>query len=118
MNGMKEGAGDDPYADEGDEMDGGATATAEAGADVDEPAEQVQQLPYIHRRGNVKEGRSQRPVWYREETEERIEARVEELEARIGESIMLTDYLEAIAVADTEETDAETVLRRWGYGMR
>lgn len=118
MNGMKEGTGDDPYAtseerDQPEEEDPEVTEQ-----DDPETAEQVRELPYIHRRESVKDGRSQRPIWFREQNEERIPDRISELEDAFDETVYRTDYLEAAIQADLEDVDTESILRRWGYGMR
>lgn len=123
MPGMKEGIGDDPFDD--DEESNVAESQSSAGSEEIDAAEEVTQenstqsrrsLPYIHSRDSVKEGRQQRPVFLREETEDGISDLVDAVEEDLGEDVYQTDVLEAaVEVAlDHPEFVAEKC-REYGY---
>lgn len=120
MPGMKEGIGDDPFDDE----DCDATDSESPAAESSETAESTQEresrtprsLPYIHSRDSVKDGRQQRPVFLREETEAGIGDLVDAVEADLGEDVYQTDVLEAAmeVAIDRPELVAEKC-RSYGY---
>lgn len=102
MAGMKEGMGDDPFEDESESGNGQAeqsmqseeASTAKQTRQESSPSIQ-RSLPYIHSRDYVKEGRQQRPVFLREQTEEAISDLVDAVEEDLGEEVYQTDVLEA-----------------------
>lgn len=123
MPGMKEGIGDDPFDD--DEGNNVAEPQSSAGSEEIDAAEAVTQenstesrrsLPYIHSRDSVKEGRQQRPVFLREQTEDGISDLVDAVEDNLGEDVYQTDVLEAAmeVALDHPELVAEKC-RKYGY---
>lgn len=124
MTGMKEGAGEDPFADDaGDTPDEDDPALDDSTSDSEETVTEIDtqqsfELPYIHRREGVKDGRTQLPMWLQEDTDSDVDDRVEELEDVFGERVYRTDYVEAALRAEIDGVGVETVLRRWGYGLR
>lgn len=131
----------EPRADAtGDETNGGAATTDVSGgseepataASTDEPnaaaaiasdesvadAPAVERrLPYIHARDGVKDGRTQRPVFLREDIEAGIDELVARMEAEFGGDVYKTDVTEAaMAVAEEHPDLVRAKLEEWGYG--
>lgn len=125
---MKQGSADDPFADDvsesSAESDDGTDASEEdAGTEeaVDEQQSestlQSGSLPYIYSRDSVKDGRQQRPIFLRDEIEDRIPELVSDLETAFGETVYRTDVMEAAVVIAQENPDlVESKLSEWGYG--
>jgi hypothetical protein len=132
---MKQGSGDDPFAeeepDDGDELE--ADPGVEASPDTDtastdplgesEPNEAPapetgrRSLPYIHSRDGVKDGRTQRPVFLRDHVEAGIGELVDRVEADLGEDVYKTDVTEAaMVVAQNNPELVRAQLEEWGYG--
>jgi hypothetical protein len=121
---MKEGAGEDPFAeDAGDQADdenrgqndtGAETSTSETGGD----AQQKIQIPYKFRRDGVQDGRDRVPLFVKPETKREERDARRELEDRLGEDVSLTDLREALVKVGLDHLDeVEAQLEGWGYGM-
>ena len=139
--GMKEGLGDDPFADETTDSQSNSSdsksVTPETGAQsestdveqTDARSEVTQTdtasestgsrtLPYIYKRDAVKDGRSQRPVFLRDYNEDRIPELKDTVEEDLGESVPKTDVLEAAletAIENPEMVAATLRTDRYGY---
>ena len=139
--GMKEGLGDDPFADDttGPESESSATDSVQSDtsdqsvhADVEQadtqpevdPTDNASEstgkrtLPYIYKRDAVKDGRSQRPVFLRDYNEDRIPELTDAVEDDLGESVPKTDILEAAletAIENPEMVAATLRTDRYGY---
>ncbi|MCY4731103.1 hypothetical protein KY092_11105 [Natronomonas gomsonensis] len=130
MTGMKEGAGEDPFAEEttADDSDP-VEADADGQATADEPSEQSstettesqQQsmtIPYKFRRDGVQDGRDRVPLFLLPETKRAERDALRELEERFDADVSLTDLREALVRAGLEHLDdVEGELEEWGYGM-
>jgi hypothetical protein len=126
---MKQGSTDDPFAEDAPDAIGEAPSSDRSETENSSdssittehtiPSQQERSLPYIHARDGVKDGRTQRPVFLREETEAGIDELVAEMEAEFGEDVYKTDVTEAAMIVAQENPDlvAET-LDEWGYGWR
>lgn len=137
-NGMKSGAGSDPFADEdaGDESDASGSQSepspteshssdpfndgAEEARSADtEPGPDAETLPYIFQRDGVKDDRSMIQYFLREEAaslEDDVQQAVEE---EMGTDVYLTDVREAMVHVAAEHSDEVTdVLREWGYRFK
>lgn len=102
MPGMKDGIGDDPFDDEleGESGESQQSTVSEESDTVSQTGQNDStprrgSLPYIHSRDSVKEGRQQRPVFLREQTEDGISDLVDAVEDDLGEEVYRTDVLEA-----------------------
>ncbi|ACV49398.1 hypothetical protein [Halomicrobium mukohataei] len=74
-------------------------------------------LPYIHARDGVKDGRTQRPVFLRDDVEAGIDELVATVEAEFGEDVYKTDVTEAAMVVAQEHPELVVAeLEAWGYG--
>lgn len=140
-DGMKSGAGSDPFAN-----DPNATDEEESPGDRDGTAQQTDQeresepgadpsssttaastesgqnddgLPYIFQRNGVKDDRRMTQYFLREETEE-IEKNVQQaVEEELGTDVYLTDLREALVRVGAEHLDeVADELRDWGYRFR
>jgi hypothetical protein len=129
MTGMKEGAGENPFADDDD-------TTAEAGADESNPdaadsdpnspdsdpdhqgADRSIQIPYKFRRDGVQDGRDRVPLFLKADTKRSEREAVRELEDRFDDDISLTDLREALVKAGLQNLDqVQAHLEEWGYGV-
>jgi len=131
MTGMKEGAGEDPFAEDPKTSEPEPTPEPEATQESDEmtvdtTAESTEsqstrtqmQIPYKYRRDSVQDGRDRVPLFLQPETKTAEREALRELEDRFDDSISLTDLREAlvkVGLAHLDET--ETNLEEWGYGM-
>ncbi|MUV88573.1 hypothetical protein GJ629_00625 [Halapricum sp. CBA1109] len=125
---MKQGSTDDPFAEDpfadgtdGDEADDAAqTADAELpDAERDDGGDDDgrRSLPYIHARDGVKDGRTQRPVFLRDDVEAGIDDLLAEMESELGEDVYKTDVTEAAMVVAQEHPElVRETLEEWGYG--
>ena len=139
--GMKEGLGDDPFADETTESQPDSSdsksvppetgvqsestdvertdARSEANqTDTASKSTGSRTLPYIYKRDAVKDGRSQRPVFLRDYNEDRIPELKDTVEEDLGESVPKTDVLEAAletAIENPEMVAATLRTDRYGY---
>jgi len=94
------------------------TAGVTAGGESAAEAQAVERrLPYIHARDGVKDGRTQRPVFLREDIEAGIDELVAQMEAEFGGDVYKTDVTEAaMAVAEEYPDLVRAKLEEWGYG--
>jgi len=140
-DGMKSGAGSDPFADDSNndeqasdvnndepqESDSSTNSGADTGTQPDsgpsrakasasESPSNSEDLPYIFERGGVKDNRTMIQYFLREETED-IEAEAKHaVEQELNTDVYLTDLREAlvrIGAAHIDEVADE--LREWGY---
>ncbi|MBV0903051.1 hypothetical protein [Haloarcula salina] len=129
---MKSGSGDDPFAegDGADETDETGASDSPDGTSTESPgtlletevddAESTEtsqpEIPYKFRRGSVKEGRKQRPIFVRPEVESRETEFIRALEDEVDEDVYKTDALEAALVVAMDHPDlVAEKLREWGY---
>jgi hypothetical protein len=125
MTGMKEGAGEDPFAEDSEPADAGDEAPA-AGADS-EPAsgdagtsgdERPVRIPYKFRRDGVQDGRDRVPLFLQQETKDAERDALREFEDRFGDDVSLTDLREALVMVGLAHLDeVEERMEEWGYGM-
>lgn len=128
MTGMKEGAGEDPFAE-----DGSAAATESEGSETEpegsdapsadrsagrETETRSMRIPYKLRRDGVQDGRDRVPLFLQPDTKDAERDALRELEARFGGNVALTDLREAVVKAGLAHVDeVEAQLEEWGYGM-
>ena len=140
MTGMKEGAGEDPFAEEeahapesgaaeaagtgepgtAESTDEEETATGSDTGSTDTQGQSRQQIriPYKFRRDGVQDGRDRVPLFLQGETKSAEREALRELEERFDADVSLTDLREALVMAGLEHLDeVEAQLERWGYGM-
>lgn len=133
MTGMKEGAGEDPFADdtvakesetESTESptqtptEGTETSDNVAAKESAEPSQSQVQIPYKYRRDSVQDGRDRVPLFLQPETKTNEREVLRELEERFDDDISLTDLREALVKVGLEHIgEAEDCLEEWGYGM-
>jgi len=118
---MKEGAGEDPFAD--DESEQAEPSPIGADTEPEETAREQQdsgriRIPYKLRRDGVQDGRSRVPLFLQEETKRGEREAQRELERRFDDSVSLTDLREALVMVGLDRLDeVEGQLEEWGYGM-
>ncbi|EMA56251.1 hypothetical protein [Halococcus thailandensis] len=125
MTGMKEGAGEDPFADNGSESSNpteqektGDTNAESKATDVRQTGQQQIQIPYKFRRDGVQDGRSRVPLFLQEDTKRAERDALRELEERFDNNVSLTDLREALVKVGLQHLDeAKDNLEQWGYGM-
>jgi len=135
MTGMKEGAGEDPFAEEGspdDDPDRQADTATETPSTENDPAkegrdsttaetsssESEMSIPYKYRRDSVQDGRDRVPLFLHPDTKTDEREAMRELEERFDDSISLTDLREALVKAGLENLDTtQNHLEDWGYGL-
>jgi hypothetical protein len=135
MTGMKEGAGEDPFAEDpgptsADPDDQSSTESSASADEADssdaadstdaasDQATQSIQIPYKFRRDGVQDGRNRVPLFLHEETQTAERDALRELEDRFGDDVSLTDLREGLVKAGLQHLDeVETQLEEWGYGM-
>lgn len=131
MTGMKQGAGENPFADESDSEesveqsetnDATASPDASEGDDATESRRKTQQrsirIPYKFRRDGVQDGRNRVPLFLQKDTKSAERDALRALEERLDEDVSLTDLREALVKAGLEHLDeVEMHLEEWGYGM-
>lgn len=118
MTGMKEGAGDDPFAeDPADEPDESPVQQRQAPAESGSPGQQ-REYPYMLTRDTVKEGRTNEAVFFLRdefaEYEDEVHDAVEEI---VDDDVYLTDLREAIVATADPEAIADQ-LQEWGQGVK
>jgi hypothetical protein len=129
MTGMKEGAGEDPFADD-EKSDSSAqndterTGTTDGNAGVSRentstnPSQQHPEIPYKLRRDSVQDGRDRVPLFLKSETKQMERTTQRELEEQFGENVALTDLREALMKIGLQHVDDVKIqLEEWGYGM-
>lgn len=124
---MKEGAGEDPFADsESDsdleqdpkENDSATFDKDETHVDSISNENQSVDIPYKFRRDSVQDGRDRVPLFLQSDTKTAERQAIRDLENRFDDDISMTDLREAlvkVGLANLDET-AET-LKEWGYGL-
>lgn len=123
MTGMKEGAGEDPFADSDPMEPADASDTAEATEEPEEtsmtePNQQLTEIPMILRRDSVQDNRDRVPLFIQQETKSEERDALRELEDRFDDDVSLTDLREALMLAGLNNLDSvEAQLRDWGYGL-
>ena len=134
MTGMKEGAGEDPFAEdtkvsekdsepsldphETDESKDKTTNTSTESKDNQPTTQEQLQIPYKYRRDSVQDGRDRVPLFLQPETKTAEREALRELEERFDDNISLTDLREALVKVGLEHLDeTEQSLEEWGYGM-
>ncbi|QCC49160.1 hypothetical protein [Halobellus limi] len=121
MTGMKQGAGENPFADDGDEADVEETPGGEAASEpTDEGSEsgQSMQIPYKFRRDGVQDGRNRVPLFLQPETKTAERETLRDLEDHFDDDVSLTDLREALVMVGLEHREeVEAQLEKWGYGM-
>lgn len=129
MTGMKEGAGEDPFAasEESTDTSAESTTTEESGTEPEREEtkgtqssrqQRTMQIPYKFRRDGVQDGRERVPLFLQSETKSGERDAQRELEERFDDTVSLTDLREALMKAGLEHLDeVEAQLEDWGYGM-
>lgn len=134
MTGMKEGAGEDPFAEDTesadsepveqtdrDDTEGETNAMTETDDTSDrQPPQQQQaiQIPYKFRRDGVHDGRDRVPLFLQPDTKSAERDALRELEERFDDDVSLTDLREALMKVGLQHLDeAKVHLEEWGYGM-
>jgi hypothetical protein len=135
MTGMKEGAGEDPFAEDDSAMTGGsdagpdgehdsASASGSESADEREPDRSAEsssagfRIPYKFRRDGVQDGRDRVPLFLHDETKRAERDALHDLEGRFDDDVSLTDLREALVMVGLDHLDeVEGQLEEWGYGM-
>jgi len=129
MTGMKEGAGEDPFAEDAESTASGAveeTEDVESTSSESEPSrssaestrQQSMRIPYKFRRDGVQDGRTRVPLFLQDETKDAERDALRELEERFGDDVSLTDLREALVTVGLQHLDeVEDHLEGWGYGM-
>lgn len=131
MTGMKEGAGEDPFAEdetpEESEPENRRAATETAETSSEPTARESEsrrsgrpqmQIPYKFRRDGVQDGRDRVPLFLHGETKSAERDALRELEDRFDADVSLTDLREALVMVGLEHLDeVEDQLEEWGYGM-
>ena len=140
-NGMKSGAGDDPFADDDDQEDnvdkdsanpapephhedlheeiGEPDSTTAMPGVPDHPGDVEATLPWIHRRDGVKDDRSHKTIHYTEHTLKRERRELlGAVEDKLGEDVELTDAREAAYLVGMDHVEeVADLLRKWGYAI-
>jgi len=119
MGGMKDGLGEDPFADD-DSSDQSTDREASQSPEPDtEPRVDTSrdtQPPYVFRRDSVKDERSHKPIFLRDDIEADIAAAIRDVEDELGEDVPRTDWLEAaVAIAQNNPDLVADELRDWGF---
>lgn len=136
-DGMKSGAGSDPFANSDDESTAEQKKTGQKPDETAEPtsdpnskttsSEQAQStntqteddLPYIYRREGVKDNRRMIQYFLREETEQIETDAQRAVEEELGTDVYLTDIREALVRIGAEHIDeVADELRDWGYRLQ
>jgi hypothetical protein len=131
MTGMKEGAGEDPFADdttspapasedrsEATEVEEPDEPSAETATDERSDGRRSIRIPYKFRRDGVQDGRSRVPLFLQPETKTAERDALRELEERFDDDVSLTDLREALVMVGLAHLDeVEVHLEEWGYGV-
>jgi hypothetical protein len=132
MTGMKEGAGEDPFADDSDDSSKSTSSTEVSekreresatdgesnGAETRRRDRRQIRIPYKFRRDGVQDGRNRVPLFLQKETKNAERDAQRELEDRFDDDVSLTDLREALVMVGLEHLDeVERQLEEWGYGM-
>ena len=129
---MKEGAGENPFADDTEESDepnpepqrsaeDDRRSPQDANSNEIESGQRGQremQIPYKFRRDGVQDGRNRVPLFLQKETKDGEREAQRELEDRFDGDVSLTDLREALVMVGLDHlNEVEGQLREWGYGM-
>jgi len=131
MTGMKEGAGEDPFAEDttaesgssSDSTSGAAEGSGDSsstthGGSSGGSGRRTMQIPYKFRRDGVQDGRDRVPLFIKPETKSAERDALRELEDRFDADVSLTDLREALVKVGLKHLDeVEGELEEWGYGM-
>jgi hypothetical protein len=129
MTGMKQGAGENPFADDDaeesvSEQEERQEAQTEPEPGEEKPSSETEssrrqmQIPYKFRRDGVQDNRNRVPLFLQDETKRGERDAQRELEARFDDDVSLTDLREALVLVGLEHLDeVEGQLEEWGYGM-
>lgn len=122
MRGMKEGAGEDPFADDDEpeesssEIETAETTTTMPESTTNSAEQSHMELPYKYRRDGVQDERDRVPLFLQEATKQVEKDARRDLEAELGEDVPLTDLREALLLAGAENLGvAAETLREWGF---
>jgi len=123
MTGMKQGAGENPFADD-DSAKGDGSAVEEEASEPTTEAEdqsasrQPMQIPYKFRRDGVQDGRNRVPLFLQPETKTAERETLRDLEDHFDDDVSLTDLREALVMVGLKHREEiEEQLEEWGYGM-
>jgi hypothetical protein len=128
---MKEGAGEDPFAEDttaesgssSDSTSGAAEGSGDSsstthGGSSGGSGRRTMQIPYKFRRDGVQDGRDRVPLFIKPETKSAERDALRELEDRFDADVSLTDLREALVKVGLKHLDeVEGELEEWGYGM-
>lgn len=115
MTGMKEGTGDDPFADDDEPEERGGGAVVETEPETT-PEVSTPEIPWKFRRDGVQDGRDRVPLFLLEETKRNERELKAAVETALDENVSLTDLREAAyRVAMRHEAEVADELREWGY---
>jgi hypothetical protein len=133
MGGMKQGAGEDPFADDPDngsndvsdasELDETSSSTVDTGPSSSDAAsssttQPTMDIPLKFRRNAVKEGRNRVTLYLQENTIESERDARNKLQERFGEDVAKADLREAMVLTALDDLDTvASQLEEWGYGM-
>jgi hypothetical protein len=141
MTGMKEGAGENPFAEDPEptasetstetgptetgtstESESEVEAETETAPSSSSESQQSQrqsiQIPYKFRRDGVQDGRDRVPLFLQPETKRAERDTLRELEKRFDDDVSLTDLREALMMVGLDHLDeVEEQLEEWGHGM-
>ncbi|ELY40918.1 hypothetical protein C497_02517 [Halalkalicoccus jeotgali B3] len=132
---MKQGAGENPFAEDSDtdeeqspaaddklddeiqsmdaDIESSGTTRSESG-----DSSQPMQIPYKFRRDGVQDGRDRVPLFLHSDTKSAERDALRKLEEQFDSNVSLTDLREALVIAGLNHLDeVETQLEDWGYGM-
>ena len=134
MTGMKEGAGEDPFAEatestgpepEQEPTTDNAQVTTKSSTESTQTSERqpsqqqkAMQIPYKFRRDGVQDGRDRVPLFLQGDTKSAERDSLRELEERFDDDVSLTDLREALVLVGLKHLDeVEMHLEEWGYGI-
>lgn len=130
MTGMKEGAGEDPFANDDETTDTesigqaetdetqASTNTTKQTTDTRLSDQQQIQIPYKFRRDGVQDGRDRVPLFLQGDSKSAERDALREIEQRFDDDVSLTDLREALVKVGLQHLDeVEVHLKGWGYGM-
>lgn len=130
MTGMKEGAGEDPFADDDESTESKSGERSDTNETQPSPnsateptnrqrtSQQQIQIPYKFRRDGVQDGRNRVPLFLQSDTKSAERDALRELEERFDNDVSLTDLREALVKVGLHHLDeVEGNLEEWGYGM-
>ena len=126
MTGMKEGAGENPFADEGEATEPEPDADTDDAQPPNSGTETTEsqwsgrqmQIPYKFRRDGVQDGRDRVPLFLQEDSKRAERDALREFEERFDGNVALTDLREALVKVGLQHPDEVAGhLEEWGYGI-